>query len=191
MPFQFWHRWRDERALRRRASAFVNGLAQEPHDDDVRWLASLTPEGDVDHARWELRYARRALGLIAAQRDALDDRTASAVARALSSALRFDPNIAADKLAVAQRQLNTRLRGYTDALSSRTGAVTTGERLGRALLAFAGVAESPPPGAVVRAGEMLAHYRAESNASLRSHFGVASLPEDVAPSAGAGVPVSK
>src|SRR5687767_14796154 len=108
----FWQRWQADRALRVRATLFVRQLMHEPPEADVVWLASHGTTGDQDHARWELRYARRALGLIAAERDALDDRTASAVARALSESLARDPNIAAAKLSVAERQLNARLRTY-------------------------------------------------------------------------------
>jgi hypothetical protein len=80
-------RWQAERDLRRRATACARALAREPAEEDVHWLAAHGTAGDLDHARWELRYARRALGLIAAQRDALDDRTASAVAHALAAEL--------------------------------------------------------------------------------------------------------
>src|SRR6185437_12094853 len=69
-------RWRAERDLERRATTFVQTLFVEPGSADVEWLARVATRGDLDHARWELRYARRALGLIAAQRDARDDRTA-------------------------------------------------------------------------------------------------------------------
>ena len=70
-------RWRAERDLQRKAESFVAVLFREPGAADVQWLAEAATRGDADHALWELRYARRALGLIAAQRDALDDRTAS------------------------------------------------------------------------------------------------------------------
>jgi len=88
-------RWRAERELQRKAAAFVDALFRDPDQSDVEWLAAAATRGDTDHARWELRYARRALGLIAAQRDALDDRTASIVARGISEALGRDSNIAA------------------------------------------------------------------------------------------------
>ena len=65
-------RWRAERELQRKAAAYVTTLFREPEPADVDWLNQTATRGDVDHARWELRYARRALGLIAAQRDALD-----------------------------------------------------------------------------------------------------------------------
>lgn len=176
-----WQQWREERALQRRAAAYVRELAREPVEGDVRWLAQEATRGDADHARWELRYARRALGLLVAERDALDDRTASAVARALQDSLGRDANVAAAKLDVARTQLNARLRAYGEALQHRDASATSGERLGRALIDFAGA--PPDPGLVARAGELLGGYLAEANEVLRRQFGVASLPEDVPPSA--------
>ena len=167
--------------MRDRAAAFVAALSNEPADEDVRWLAARAAGGDLDHARWELRYARRALGLLSAQRDALDDRTASAVARELASALARDPNVARGKLRVAERQLNARLRAYAEALSNREGA-GTGWHLGRTLLRFAGRKEGSSAEDVARASDLVSRYLGEANASLREHFGAPSLPEDAVPS---------
>jgi hypothetical protein len=174
-------RWLAERPLRQRAVGYVDLLLREPEDEDSRWLAGLAG-GDVDHARWELRYARRALGLHVAGRDALDDRTASAVAEALTYALRRDHNVAADKLGVVERQLNARLRGYGDALSQRGAGDPTAVRLARVLLAFSGARDPGDPAAIARAGEVLAGYVTSANEALRDQFGAASLPDDVAPS---------
>lgn len=174
-------RWFAERPLRQRAVAYVEALLQEPADEDSRWLAGLA-SGDADHARWELRYARRALGLQVAGRDALDDRTASVVAEALTSALRTHNQVAADKLAVVERQLNARLRGYGDALMQRGGGEPTAVRLARVLLAFAGARDPGDPAAIARAGEILGGYVTGANEALRAQFGAASLPDDVAPS---------
>ena len=93
--------------------------------------------GDADHARWELRYARRALGLIASQRDALDDRTASIVARAISAAFARDENIAAEMEDTSERQFNARLSAYRAGLAPPAGAPTQ-VRMGQTLIAFAG-----------------------------------------------------
>ncbi|HEU4642833.1 MAG TPA: hypothetical protein VFS44_10305 [Gemmatimonadaceae bacterium] len=177
----FWDEWRVSRDLRARAGAFVASLCVEPAEGDVAWLAASAAGGDADHARWELRYARRALGLLAAQRDALDDRTASVVARALGEALARDPAIAPGKLRVAERQLNARLRAYGEALANRAGA-GSGWHLGRTLLEFAGHRDAVPPELVARASEILSHYLAEANASLRERFGSAALPEHEVPS---------
>ncbi len=164
------------------AAGYVAALMREPDEADVEWLTAHGSFGDADHATWELRYARRALGLLVAQRDALDDRTASDVARAIAHALGRDPHIAAGRLKVAERQINARLRSYSDALANRDGA-GAGWHLGRALLRFAGRKESAPPELVTAASEILARYMDDANEELRRHFGSVVLPPDVAPSA--------
>jgi hypothetical protein len=180
---RFWQQWRAERTLRQRAARYVRSLQREPGEADVLWLARHGTAGDVDHARWELRYARRALGLVAAERDALDDQTASAVARELTASLARDPNVAAGMLHVAQRQLNARLRGYSDALSHRQASRVARARLGHALMAFARPTGGVTDAEVEHAGDVLAAYLSEANEALRREFGVATLPEDVPPSA--------
>ena len=168
--------WRARRALRARAAAYVSALFGEPPDEDVRWLATHAAGGDIDHARWELRYAKRALGLLTAQRDALDDRTGSAVAAALGIALARDAAIAPGRLRIAERQLNARLRAYGEALVSREGA-GTGWHLGRALLDFAGSRGGNSPETVAAAADILARYLAVANEGLREHFGAPRLAE--------------
>lgn len=176
--------WLERRDLRRRASEFVLGLEREPTTADVEWLARHGTDGDVDHAQWELRYARRALGLITARRDALDDRTPSLIARELTQSLASDPNIARDRRQVAERQFNARLRDYAAALERRepVDREPSRARLGRVLLGFAGRSDAIPDAEVGRAGDLLAGYLLEANDSLREVFGAATLPEDVAPS---------
>jgi hypothetical protein len=186
-------RWRAERDLRRRSTTYVATLLEEPSDVDVRWLAEAATRGDLDHARWELRYARRAVGLIVAQRDALDDRTGSSVGRVLADAFERDPNIASDRLAVARHQFNARLGAYRDILTSRPPATRTAggspavaqtpTRLGQILLAFAGGPVGPTAREVPRAGEIVTGYIDAAHQALRDAFGVASLPEDISPSA--------
>ena len=186
-------RWRAERDLRRRSAAYVATLFEEPSDTEARWLADTATKGDVDHARWELRYARRAVGLIVAQRDALDDRTGSSVGRALADAFQRDPNVASDRLAVARHQFNARLGAYRDVLTSKPpaarttaqgpAAAPTQTRLGQILLAFAGGPVATSSREVARAGEIVTAYIEAAHESLRSAFGAASLPEDVSPSA--------
>jgi NAD(P)-dependent dehydrogenase (short-subunit alcohol dehydrogenase family) len=164
-------------------AACARALAAEPAEADVHWLAAHGTAGDLDHARWELRYARRALGLIAAQRDALDDRTASAVAHALAAELARDPRVDAAKRHVAERQFNARLRAFADVLANRdSGGVR--QAMGGMLLAFAG-SPGRDPDAAARAGELMMRYLTEGNARLREAFGAAELPENVAPSASA------
>jgi nicotinamide mononucleotide (NMN) deamidase PncC len=174
-------RWRAERDLQRKAQSFVAVLFREPGAADVQWLAEAATRGDADHALWELRYARRALGLIAAQRDALDDRTASVVARVMAEALGRDQNIASEMTETAERQFNARLSAYRDGLAAKAGAPTP-IRMGQTLFAFAGGSFKNQDSNIVRAGDLLAAYLAEANEALRASFGTAVLPENVPPS---------
>lgn len=174
-------RWRAERELKRKAEQYVTILMREPDATDVEWLSQSATRGDVDHARWELRYARRALGLLTAQRDALDDRTGSVVAHTLDEAFARDQNIATDMLDVAERQFNARLAAYRDVLTARGGPPAQ-TRLGQTLFAFSGGAFRHPDEKVLRGGELLSAYLAEASTALRDAFGAASLPENVPPS---------
>jgi hypothetical protein len=175
-------RWRAQRELQRRAGAYVEQLFGDPAAADVAWLAEAATDGDPDHARWELRYARRALGLLAAQRDALDDRTGSIVARQLGERMLRDADVAAEMRETAEVQFNARLSAYRDVLASRPGAPVA-LRLGQMLLAFAGGPIGLGREEVASAGELMSRYLAESNDALRDRFGAVALPEDVVPSA--------
>jgi hypothetical protein len=177
----FWREWVAARDRRGRAAAYVAVLCADPSPEDVAWLAANATHGDADHARWELRYARRALGLIVAQRDALDDRTASLVAKALADALSRDPGVAPDKRHMAEQQLSARLRAYSEAIANR-GGDGTASHLGSTLLGFAGRRDSHPAPVVSGAAAILSRYMGETNAALREAFGAAALPDDVAPS---------
>jgi hypothetical protein len=181
----FTPEWRMARERSRRAAAFLSALQQEPDEADVAWLAAVATGGDLDHARWELRYARLALGVLTAQRDALDDRTGSDVVAALSEVLRRDTRIDPDLLPLVERHLNDRLSGYREALTARGGAVGSGEKLGRVLLAFASDGARSAGSPLARAVELLAEYSASANGALRNVYGAAALPEDIAPSAAA------
>ena len=173
--------WRAERRERRAAMAYVATLFAEPDAADIAWLAAAATGGDEDRAAWELRYFSRSLGMLTAQRDAVDDRTASAVARALGEALAADPRIAAGMTKVAERQFNVRLRYYAEALEARGDGEVFADRLGRALLLTAG-AMRPDPEDLARAGAMTARLLERANAALREGFGEAQLPEDLPPS---------
>ena len=179
-----FQRWRAERQLRRKADEFVAQLASEPSAADVTWLAHTATRGDEDHARWELRYARRALALLVAQRDALDDRTSSLVARALTESFERDDRIDHERRDLAERQFNARLSAYRDALGARVP--DSAIRLGQTLLAISGGAFRDVDANVRRAGELLDGYVKEANDGLRTVFGTAALPEFVPPSVLAG-----
>jgi hypothetical protein len=173
--------WRAARQLQRKADQFVAAIVAEPDAGDVAWLAQVATRGDEDHARWELRYARRAIGLLVAQRDALDDRTGSVVARAVTDAFEKDDRIGRDRIDLAERQFNARLSAYRDALAARVADASP--RMGQTLLAFAGGAFRDIDDQVRRAGEILTAYETDANENLRVIFGAAALPENIPPSA--------
>jgi hypothetical protein len=173
--------FRDDRALLRRSAAFAETLMAEPAESDITWLAEKATRGDTDHARWELRYLRRALGILVAQRDALDDRTPSAVLRALMDRMDRDRNVDSELRGLAERQFNARLSAYRDAFTSR-GHGSPALRVAQNLLAFAGgpIRSGDP---VVMHGAALVEEALESaNVQLRATFGTPELPEDVRPS---------
>ena len=188
-----WHRlpavapsffavWRQQRQLRRSAASYVLSLLTEPGPDDVSWLSDVATRGDADRARWELRYARRAAGLLSAARDALDDRTASAVAHEIGESWARDRNIAAEMRHAAEQQFNARLRSLGQAMAARSSPEPTSTRLGRALLTAAG-ARNPSAADTDRAGGIVSEYLEQANEALRRVFGTAALPENLPPSA--------
>jgi hypothetical protein len=175
--------WREERRLRRNATAFVRELLAEPSAADVEWLAKVATDGDADRARWELRYGRRAIGLLIAQRGALDDRTGSAVSREVAASLANDRNVGAGMARLVERQFNERLSRYRDALAERASAAPTATRLGRTLLLVAGAGGTLDEPLVRHAAEVAGRYSTEAAEALRRIFGTAELREDLPPSA--------
>jgi hypothetical protein len=174
--------WREQRRLRRSATLYVQSLLEEPDVADVTWLSDVATGGDGDRARWELRYARRASGLLVAERDALDDRTASAVAREIAEGWSKDRNVAAGKRHTAEQQFNARLRAFGQALSARSSPEPTATRLGKALLVASG-ASTPASADIDRGGAIMSRYLERANEVLRREFGTATLPEHLPPSA--------
>jgi hypothetical protein len=182
MALPFTAAWRTRRERRRRALVIAEALRREPDDADVLWLADAAASGDVDHARWELRYARAALGLFVAQRDALDDRTAAEIAAAFTDLLAGDPRVAEDRRELAARQFNERLLGYREAMQVRGGPITAQDAAGRCLLAFASDGARTAGAPLAYAIELLERFADESATVLRATYGEARLPEDVPPS---------
>ncbi len=175
-----WDAWRASRQVRRGADRYAEESWAEPAVEDVRWLAREVAAGDEDHASWELRYLRRALAQLVAERDGLDDRTGAAVASALAERLRHDPGIARERLSIAERQSNQRLSRYRETLRERGGGPLA-DRLAAALVQVAA------PGRPQRAEEpelaaLVERELTEAQERLRKIFGVAELPEDVRPS---------
>ena len=173
--------FREDRALAARSAGYADALMAEPADEQVEWLARIATRGDADHARWELRYLRRALGVLVAQRDALDDRTHSLVLRALMDRMHRDPNVDAELRELAERQFNARLSAYRDAVTAR-GHGTPLLRIAQNLLAFSGGPIRASDPVVQQGADLVLAYRTAANDALRQAFGTAELPEDVAPS---------
>lgn len=173
--------FRDDRALLRRSAEYAAALMREPSAEDVAWLAADATRGDTDHAQWELRYLRRALGILVAQRDALDDRTPSEALRALLHRMHKDRNVDGELVDLAERQFNARLSAYRDAFTSR-GLVPAPVRVAQNLLAFSGGPIRTDDPAVQRGARLVVEYLAACNEALRESFGAAQLPDDVAPS---------
>lgn len=182
MPLPFVPGWREARERDRRTRLVVDGLRREPDEADVEWLADAAAGGDRDHARWELRYARIALGLVVAQRDALDDRTAADLSHACLVALEDDPRIATDLRDLAERQFSERLQAYREAMLLRGGSLQSADRVGRCLLAFASDGARTAGAPLAYSIELLQRYADEASELLRAAFGEAALPEDVKPS---------
>lgn len=181
----FTPEWRAARQRRERARKYVATLMREPAPDDVAWLAESAAAGDQDHARWELRYARMAIGVFVAERDALSDQVASDVAAALHEALDQDQGIAPDMKPLARRQLDDRLQTYREAFFAGGGSLGN-DRAGRVLLAFASDGARSAGKPLARATAILNAVALEANAALQDAFGAASLPEHLPPSEAAG-----
>ena len=168
--------WRLSRERRRLAGQYVRGVVGASANADVEWLAALTRDRAV--ALREITFARRAIALIVAERDALDDRTASDVAHALAHIVDDESR----RSAQVGGAWTTRWREYSATLAARGVADAPATRLARVLLAGAGVSDAEH-NAVEQATLFVHATRASANESLRAIFGAAELPENVRPSA--------
>lgn len=162
------------------AQRYVARVVEEPAAEEIQWLATAATHGDQDRAGWELRYMRRALGLLVAQRDALDDRTGSAVARELGIAMQADRHVAADRVKVAERQFNERLSAYREMMALRGMPDTPAERVARTLLLLSGCPRIELE-AVAQGAALVERWLRESEDGLRAAFGDPRLPAAGAP----------
>lgn len=175
-----WSNQQLDREWERRAASYVSALMAEPDPEAVERLTALG-DRDADHARWELRYLRRAIGLLIAGRDALDDRTASLVGQALARAVEHDPSAAPAMRTTSAAHFNARLRRYRDVMGQRGASRTPVSRIGDALVEFAGGTPNAEQGPW--SGSWVAAELDRCNEALRHEFGTAELPLDVPPSA--------
>jgi hypothetical protein len=171
-----WSEWRAARERNRRASIYLGRLLRHPAGTEVAWLQASGASKE-DAAR-ELTFAMWAIGLIVAERDALDDRTAADVAHQLAPVISREAR-STDHLG---RLWAERWRAYTAALAVRGQVEVPATRLARVLLGGAGVVE-PNAEQVQRATQFVMDTRGAANVALREVFGVAALPEDIRPSA--------
>jgi hypothetical protein len=170
--------WRAARERERRARVYLGALLAPPPADDLAWLAAQGGVADVAVAQRELAFARRAVGLIVAERDALDDRTAADVAHALGRVVAAE----ARRTPASGRAWAERWRAYVRAMAVRGGGESPAARMARVLLAGAGIA-APSRQQLGRVAQVVTTMRVEANAALTAAYGAASLPEDVPPSA--------
>lgn len=170
--------WRVARERRRRAAVYLGAITQHVAPADIEWLTRIAAAQDERLAGRELQFARRAIGLIVAERDALDDRTASDVAHQLATVISSEGR----RDSVAGRAWSERWRAYTGALAARGSSESPAARLARVMLAGSGV-EAPTQEQLVRGTQYILAVRSSANEALRTAYGSASLPEDIRPSA--------
>ena len=173
---RWWRQWRASRERRRRAVYFAARCTDPPPIEWLAWAEELSP--DVERARQELEFLTLAMGLIVAERDALDDRTVSEVARAMAPVLAREA--ATDP--VRATQWGQRWRSYGEAMARRGDREPAPQRCARVFLAGVGVVE-PDERQLRRAAIAVSEIRDRLNAALRRAFGEARLPADVKPSA--------
>lgn len=170
------HDSHDSPGPRDQAERYVRQLLAPLPSAAVRWLASSGVSAEV--AERELAWAVRAIGLIVATRDALDDRTVAEVSHALDRAV-----ARADRGGQGGADAwRTRLAAYLEAHAARGTGEPVPRRLARVLLEGAGVHHPAATLLEAAAGEVVA-MRVRLNAELGRAFGVASLPDDLPPSA--------
>lgn len=174
----FLTEWRAQRERRRRAIVYLGVITQHVAPADIEWLTRITAGGNERLAMRELQFARRAIGLIVAERDALDDRTASDVAHELAAEISSEGR----RDSTTGRAWSERWRAYTGALAMRGSTESPAARLARVMLAGSGL-EAPTHEQLVRGTQYVLAVRSAANEALRTAYGSANLPEDVRPSA--------
>lgn len=177
-----WSEWRQAQAHRQRALQYVRALPEAPESAELAWLTTVAGHEPV--ARQELRWLRWAISRLVAERDAMDDRTAAEVARALDTRAREARAAGAEEVNTAM--WSARWAAYAEAMGRRGTVERWEDRLAAVLLASAagGAGRASPAGdSPDRARALVVRYWREANAALRAAFGTVSLPDNVRPSA--------
>lgn len=156
---------------------YIAVLLEEPAVEEVQWLAAAAGTQAALIVA-ELRWLHRVVGLLVAERDALDDQTAADVSHALD-ALAADKG--RDSSGAGARWQQVR-REYFDAMAMRGGAGSPLARLAAVLLRRSGVT-GPTEAQLVRALELVTRFRHRANQALQEAYGATALPEDQLPSA--------
>jgi hypothetical protein len=168
---------REQKRRQEAAERFLSTLLRPADADDVQWLGEIAG-ASRDVVERELAFAQRAIGLIVAERDALDDRTAADVAHAIDA-------LVAREAEQRREQVVDWLdhwREYAEALAARGRHEPPLRRIARVLLRRVGVPDPLSP-QLVRVVGIVTRDRHVANEALRDAFGTASLPEDRPPSA--------
>ncbi len=168
--------WRASRERRHRAERYLDAVLTPAEAADLAWLSGVA--GDAARARREMDFLRRAVALIVAERDALNDQTAADVAHALTA--RAHDGVSAS--ASDTTAWSGRFREYSAAMAVRGNTEPPATRLARVLMESLG-RSTPSANDVERAAQLVQSARNTANEALRKVFGVASLPDDIRPSA--------
>ncbi len=167
---------REQRRRQALAEQYLRSVLTEPAADDIAWLTGATG-ASRELALIELAFSQKAIALIVAERDALDDRTAADVSHAIDAVVAREARVRRNVV----EEWHAHWREYADALAARGRAEPPLTRISRVLLRRSGVAE-PLAEQLARAVRIVTGFRHGANDALRAAFGSASLPEDMAPS---------
>lgn len=170
----------DRREQRRRqalAERYLDNVLHDPSADELSWLMQASG-ASRELALIELAFSQKAIGLIVAERDALDDQTAADVSHAIDAIVAREALVRRGVI----EEWHAHWAEYHDALEARGRAEPPLKRIARVLLRRCGTPE-PQPEQLARAERLVTTFRHAANEALREAFGVASLPEDRPPSA--------
>lgn len=156
---------------------YVAALLRPAAPEDVAWLTQIGGGSD-ERSQRELAFAQRAIGLIVAERDALDDQTAADVSHTLDAVVARE---ARERRGMVE-EWTAHWREYADALAARGRSEAPLGRIARVLLRRVGVA-NPDAEMLARGVQIVTAFRHAANDVLRTVYGSASLPEDRPPSA--------